>query len=586
MSCLIQSEEVSHSQTQTQHFEFFFLKEMEAKYRYVYKIVTRSMSDSSSNTSLKIECMMREFPILRRVAIEACNGAFERSWNETDAIETLRVVLKGATLSQCRLLKHVPKDLMYAIFNRKKTDRKLLSLKLILAGSRLREPSEEEWFEHVPKHISVVLNDNSIHFDEEEKRIIETCLEEKVTDRTRLLMETLRRASAKIESTRTMQPYILKCVNLATDDEVKMFCERVSNRTNASLSDCVEEMSLNLNENVSIAASQCRNLSIVHSVTRAFVENTSSDSASMISALVRFLIEVSSSSAIVKTEARYFLQLVMMSVSRVVENVNHLVVWIRQNQSMTPYALPVEKHSLLEHTIDSIVLSSKSVFPLNLLIETADMTYLENLFCDLIRADTQGSSKKLPRPLVSRIVSWQERFEVAKNIVLKRFTVKHTHNAVRKAWIAHARNSENGDMVWWWRALSNLLKKVSSRIRIDDLMSTLRHRRDITCLENTDMLLDLALELSGQGNMFDLEKWIRGSLNSEDLEFAICLCTVRIVFEFKSCLTFEKINCSHSKKRLSSHSKNSIQYSNTGTAQTNRDATSIGSEHCDERVVM
>ena len=501
---------------------------MEEKYRYMYEIVTRSMIESSCHTSLKIECMMREFPILRRVAIEACNETFERSWNETDAIETLRVVLRGATLSQCRLLKHVPKDLMYAIFNRKKTDRKLLSLKLILAGSRLREPSEEEWFEHVPKHISVVLNDNSIHFDDEEKRIIETCLEEKVTERTRLLMETLRRASAKIESTKTMQPYILKCVNLATDDEVKIFCERVSNRTNASLSDCVEEMSLNLKENVSIAASQCRNLSIVHSVTRAFVENTSSDSASMISALVQFLIQVSST--IVKKEARYFLQLVMMSVSQVVENVNHhLVVWIPQNQSMTPYSLPVEKHSLLEHTIDSIILSSESNFPLNLLIETADMTYLENLFCDLIRADTQGSSKQLPRPLVSRIVSWQERFEVAKNIVLKRFTVTHTHSAVRKAWFAHARNSENGDMVWWWCALSNLLEKISSKIRfpIDDLMSTLRHRRDITCLENTDMLLDLALELSERGNIFDLEKWIRGSLNSQDLEFAICLCTVR-----------------------------------------------------------
>ena len=87
--------------------------------------------------------------------------------------------------------------------------------------------------------------------------------------------------------------------------------------------------------------------------------------------------------------------------------------------------------------------------------------------------------------------------------------------------------TENGDMVWWWRALSNLLEKISSMIRIDDLMSTLRHRRDITCLENTDMLLDLALELSERGNIFDLEKWIRGSLNSQDLEFAICLCTVR-----------------------------------------------------------
>jgi len=180
---------------------------MEDKFRKIVEYVSMSMKECSKSLSSTILGILTRFPVLRRVAVETCDRAFEKrsGWNEDDAIETLRVVLRGGSFSDCRLLKHVPNELMYdRIFGRKRKERKMLSLKLIFAGSRLRSNTiEEKWFEHVAKNLSVVLNENNIsHFEEEEKRLVDLCLEENVLskeDKTRHhITEVIRRFRVKI----------------------------------------------------------------------------------------------------------------------------------------------------------------------------------------------------------------------------------------------------------------------------------------------------------------------------------------------------------------------------------------------------
>jgi len=334
---------------------------------------------------------------------------------------------------------------------------------------------------------------------------------------------------------------------------------------------------MDLEKHIPVAASQCRNLGIVHSVAQAFVDLCTMEkknTTKLIPTFVEFLIQ--SSSYVIEIEMKQFLQLALTSMTRVLEknDEKNVVVWIPQNRTNTPYTLPTENDNLMEYIIDSIVLLSSNI-SFDVLIEIAEETYLENLFCDLLRADRQGSLEQLPRPIVARITSWQERFEMAKNIVLKRFTFQHTHRALQKAWSAHARCCDES-VNWWWCALSNLLLNVRNKIHVEDLMSQLQqqHNSNISCLENTSMLLDLALELR-ERDMFDIETWIGDSLRRrDDLEFSTCLCTVLLKRIEILPLSIVRIVASSSSSSLSDNENNNVETkmnnNNNSNSTTNR----------------